>query len=82
MAIVWRKSGPSYSTYYFDNDEDGYGVSDNSRQLPWPEGKYTAVTPGDCNDDEATVHPGALEICDGKDNDCDNETDENCSPCT
>jgi Putative metal-binding motif/Right handed beta helix region len=25
----------------------------------------------DCDDDDATVHPGAEEICDGKDNDCD-----------
>ncbi len=26
---------------------------------------------GDCDDDHATVHPGAEEICDGLDNDCD-----------
>ncbi|MBO83945.1 MAG: hypothetical protein CL927_01185 [Deltaproteobacteria bacterium] len=29
----------------------------------------------DCNDDDAAVHPGALEVCDGKDNDCDGELD-------
>ncbi|MCB9779908.1 MAG: right-handed parallel beta-helix repeat-containing protein [Alphaproteobacteria bacterium] len=35
---------------------------------------YTAAT--DCDDSEASTHPGADELCDGKDNDCDGEIDE------
>src|SRR3990172_832499 len=27
--------------------------------------------PEDCNDDDATIHPGAAELCDMVDNDCD-----------
>ncbi len=34
---------------------------------------------GDCNDDNAATHPFANEICDGVDNDCDNQTDEGCN---
>ena len=30
----------------------------------------------DCNDDDALIFPGAPEICDAKDNDCDGNTDE------
>jgi len=38
--------------------------------------------PEDCDDSDASVHPGALEQCDGLDNDCDGLTDEGCpAPC-
>jgi hypothetical protein len=37
---------------------------------------------GDCDDDDGTSYPGADEICDGADNDCDGETDEGGFPDT
>jgi len=32
----------------------------------------------DCDDGHASVHPGAAELCDGIDNNCDGSTDEGC----
>ena len=35
--------------------------------------------PADCDDHNADIHPGAEEICDRKDNDCDGAIDEGCT---
>jgi len=36
------------------------------------------ISEGDCNDNNAAANPGATEVCDGVDNDCDGEVDEGC----
>ncbi len=68
------------TTYYIDADGDGAGSA--------AEGAETVVAcerpgfewiPGhtDCDDTSADVNSGADELCDGVDNDCDGDVDEN-----
>ena len=40
------------------------------------DGDGYAAEEGDCDDTDALTSPGALEACDGWDNDCDGEIDE------
>ncbi|MEJ7681705.1 MAG: putative metal-binding motif-containing protein [Segetibacter sp.] len=63
------------TTYYRDADGDGFGNSRSSTQsCSAPAGYVSDNT--DCDDSKATVHPGATEVCNGIDDDCDGQTDE------
>ncbi len=67
----------SYTPYYPDVDEDGYGNKSVGALLAcFPAAPYTAVTNTDCNDLDADISPVGLEVCDGIDNDCDNKVDD------
>jgi hypothetical protein len=46
-------------------------VTDDDDSSPDQDGDGWTLQDGDCDDAEATVFPGAEEICDGLDNDCD-----------
>lgn len=67
--------GLTYSTYYTDDDNDGYGAGPGVSLCSNP-GPGFATTPGDCDDNNAAINPGAAEQCNGIDDDCDGQIDE------
>jgi hypothetical protein len=65
------------TVWFKDVDKDGYtdGVTKVSCVKPSDEYVLSASLL-DCNDNDPNINPGKMEICDGKDNDCDGQTDE------
>lgn len=67
--------GLIFTTYYPDNDGDGYGIGNGQSLCQNPGNGYVTVN-GDCNDSDAQIRPGGIEICDDKDNDCNGIIDD------
>jgi hypothetical protein len=62
--------GLAFLTWYLDADGDGYGDS-NSPLIACSMPSGHAAASGDCADGDAAVNPGAAEVCNGIDDDCD-----------
>jgi len=61
--------------WYADYDGDGYGdLAVESQSCDGEEGTVADST--DCDDTDASIHPGADEDCDEDDDDCDGTVDE------
>jgi N-acetylneuraminic acid mutarotase len=73
---LWKLAGTTLYTFYEDADGDGYGDSDVTVQAASAPSGYVSDNT-DCHDLDPFIHPGAEEYCDGLDNDCDGEIDEN-----
>jgi hypothetical protein len=61
--------------WYRDADDDGWGAEGAKRSCDDP-GEMWIEQGGDCLDSDPAVNPGAVEVCDHQDNDCDWEIDE------
>jgi large repetitive protein len=62
-------------TYFADTDGDGYG-DDGASQEACVQPAGTSQNGADCNDNNSAVHPGATEVCNGVDDDCDDLVDD------
>ncbi len=61
--------------WYADLDEDGFGDAESmTMACAAPTGSIADGT--DCQDNDRAIHPDAVEVCDGVDNDCDLTADE------
>ena len=56
--------------FWVDSDGDGAGDPDAPVEAA-TQPPLTVTNDDDCDDTDATVHVGARELLDGKDNDCD-----------
>jgi len=68
--------------YFPDLDKDGYGKEGEAFVSCKYLFGHVAKRGGDCNDNDPEINPKAKEKCDGLDNDCDGNTDEQTyTPC-
>ena len=74
-GTVNEQNGTACTTYYADVDGDGYGHG-TSQCWCSTHGTYSSTVSTDCDDAVASTHPGATEVCDYVDQDCDGATDE------
>ncbi len=63
------------SLWYADGDGDGYGDPEDAVTACEAPSGFVGDS-SDCDDGDPEVHPDAPERCDGLDNDCDGEIDE------
>ncbi len=63
------------TTFYADLDDDGFGrLTGTYDACSAPDGYVSDAT--DCDDAREAVYPGAVELCDGIDGDCDGVSDD------
>lgn len=60
--------------WYLDADSDGFAGPAFTLACAQPVASFSSVS--DCNDGVAAIHPGASEVCNGADDDCDGGVDQ------
>ena len=62
--------------WYPDGDGDGFGAVDGAAVLSCAQPSGHVENAEDCDDAVSAIYPGADELCDTVDNDCDGDVDE------
>jgi hypothetical protein len=76
VGLVLERLGDFESSHYRDADTDGFGSREDAFVTACvPPAGHTSEA-GDCDDTNDLIHPLALEVADGQDNDCDGLVDE------
>lgn len=57
------------TVWYADSDLDGYGTTTSTKRQCTTPANFI-LDDGDCDDEDSSVYPGAVEICDGQYNNC------------
>ena len=74
-GVVDEAYAVDVTTFYADNDRDGYGdLTSTSAACSAPAGYQSNST--DCDDTDATISPAGTEVCGGTDENCDGTVDE------
>ncbi len=75
-ATAWSyASACVFTVWYEDTDGDGYGVN-ASTTIACHKPSGFAANNTDCNDSSSSIHPDALEFCNGLDDDCSGVIDD------
>ena len=67
--------GADGTVFYADADDDGHGDPEATALACRAPADHVEAT-GDCDDSDPAVHPGATEVCNGQDDDCDGRIDD------
>ena len=70
------KGDPEDTSDTVDGDGDTDGDTDAPTGDVDADGDGFSANDGDCDDNDVDIHPSAVEVCDGIDNDCDDRIDD------
>ena len=74
--VVDEPGASGCKKWFFDDDNDGFGLDQVTQCLCQAAAPYGASEGGDCDDKNGQVFPGAAEVCNLKDDNCDGAVDE------